>query len=230
MTLIISFVAVGVAQKPAYHPTPAPAYHPPASHPTPAYHPPASQHQSTPRQNTQPRQSQPRQNIHATTHNTTQHNDHNAQNNQRNADRDKRNADKNAAKAHTNAVRNENKARHNLNKQRRNDFRAAHGAYRNGRFNDRYYAAHFGAAHAVAFSAPGVWVGTPYASPFWWGGFQWGFGPGIFWPGAWGMGDGVYIEYLPGIGFVLANPAFPDTTLSLVADVDAQPMDEPDQQ
>ncbi|MGO9318616.1 MAG: hypothetical protein ACLPXT_09060 [Terracidiphilus sp.] len=236
MTLIVSFVAIGAAQKPTYHPAPAPAYHPPASHPAyhppashpaPAYHPPASHpapHQSTSRQN-----AQPRQNTHTTTHNNTQHNDRNAQNNQRNADRNKRNADRNAAKAHTNAVRNENKARHNRNKQRRNDYRAAHSAFRGGRFNDRYYAAHFGATHAVVFSTPGLWVGTPYASPFWWGGFQWGFGPGIFWPSAWGMGDGVFIEYLPGVGYVLANPAFPDTTLPLVADVDAQPVNEPDQ-
>lgn len=44
------------------------------------------------------------------------------------------------------------------------------------------------------------------------------------------MGMGVYIDYVPGVGFVLVNPAFPDTTLPLVADVDAQPTDEPDQQ
>jgi hypothetical protein len=44
------------------------------------------------------------------------------------------------------------------------------------------------------------------------------------------MGDGVFIEYLPGVGYVLANPAFPDTTLPLVAEVDAQLMDEPDLQ
>jgi hypothetical protein len=44
------------------------------------------------------------------------------------------------------------------------------------------------------------------------------------------MGDGVYIEYVPGVGYVLANPAFPDTTLAITADVDAQPADEPDQQ
>jgi hypothetical protein len=166
-------------------------------------------------------------------HNTDR-NQQNAQRNQRNADRNqqnaKRNADRNTAKAHSNAVRNENKARHNLNKQRHNDNRAARSAYRNGRFNDRYYSGHFGASHAVAFSTPGLWIGTPYASPFWWGGVQWGFGPGVFWPSAWGMGDGVYIEYLPGTGFVLADPAFPDTTLPIVADVDAQPTDEPDQQ
>jgi hypothetical protein len=44
------------------------------------------------------------------------------------------------------------------------------------------------------------------------------------------MGDGVFIEFLPGVGYVLANPAFPDTTLPLVANIDAQPVDEPDQQ
>jgi hypothetical protein len=58
---------------------------------------------------------------------------------------------------------------------------------------------------------------------------EWGFGPGIFWPDAWGMGLGVYIDYVPGIGFVLVNPAFPDTTLPLTADVDAQPVDDSNQ-
>jgi hypothetical protein len=120
--------------------------------------------------------------------------------------------------------------RHNRNNQRRHDYKSARGAYRNGRFNDRYYGAHFGAAHAVAFGAPGVWSGTPYASPFWWGGTQWGFGPGVLWPGAWGMGDGVYIDYVPGVGYELENPAFPGAGLLLMADVDAQPVDEPDQQ
>jgi hypothetical protein len=230
MTFIISFVAIGVAQKSTYHP--APAYHPPASHPAsrpaPAYHPPAARpapRPAAPRQNTQPRQ-----NTHAATHNNATHNDREAKHNQQNADRNKRNADRNAAKAHTNSIRGENKARHARNSVRHRDNRAARAAYSNGRFNDRYYAGHFGAAHAVAFGAPGVWVGTPYASPFWWGGMQWGFGPGIFWPDAWGMGDGCFIEYMPGGGFALANPAFPDTTLALVADVDAQPMDEADQQ
>lgn len=59
---------------------------------------------------------------------------------------------------------------------------------------------------------------------------EWGFGPGVFWPSAWGIGAGAYIEYIPGVGFVLADPDFPDTTLTLFADVDAQPADEPDQQ
>jgi hypothetical protein len=234
MAFMVSFVAIGVAQyhpAPAYHPPAThstPSYHPPATHNTPSYHPPATHstpHPSTPRQNAQPRQSHDSHQNHAATHT-----DHTAQHNQQNADRNKRNADRNAAKAHTNAVRHENKARHARNSQRHRDFRAAHAAFRNGRFNDRYYGAHFGAAHAIVFSTPGLWIGTPYASPFWWGGFQWGFGPGIFWPSAWGMGDGVYIEYLPDSGYVLANPAFPDTTLPLVADVDAQPVDEPDQQ
>lgn len=236
MIFMVSFVAIGVAQRPTYHPAPAyhppashPTYHPPASHPAPAYHPqpsrPSTPRPSTPRQNTQPRQ-----NTHVNTHNNTTHTDRQAQHNQQNADRNKHNADRNAAKAHTNSIRGENKARHARNNVRHRDNRAARAAYRNGRFNDRYYAGHFGAAHAVVFSNPGLWIGTPYASPFWWGGFQWGFGPGIFWPGAWGMCDGCFIEYMDGGGFALANPAFPDTTLALVADADAQPADEPDQQ
>jgi len=245
MTLMVSFVAFGVAQKSTYHPAPAPSYHPPASRPAPSYHAPASRpapsyhppasRQSTPRQNAQPRQNtQPRQahephQKNAATHNNAAHNDREAKHNQQNADRNKRNADRNAAKAHTNSIRSANKERHARNNVRHRDYRAARGAYRNGRFNDRYYASHFGASHAVMFGTPGLWVGTPFASPFWWGGFQWGFGPGIFWPEAWGMGDGCFIEYLDG-GYVLANPAFPDTTLPLVADADAQPVDEADQQ
>jgi hypothetical protein len=163
-------------------------------------------------------------------HNNQHNADRNQRNNQHNAERNQHNANRNATRDHAHSVRNENKARHVRNSQRHRDYRAARGAYRNGRFNDRYYAGHFGPSHAVVFSTPGLWVGTPYASPFWWGGVQWGFGPGIFWPDAWGLGDGVFIEDLPGVGYVLADPAFPDTTVPVVADVDAQPTDEPDQQ
>jgi hypothetical protein len=54
---------------------------------------------------------------------------------------------------------------------------------------------------------------------------EFGFGPGIFWPELWGMGTGCYIEYIPGIGYVMVNPAFPGTTLPLTVNVDAQPVD-----
>jgi hypothetical protein len=141
----------------------------------------------------------------------------------------KRNADKNAERAHRDSIKHDNKIRHNENKARRNDYRSAHSAYRNGRFNDRYYGSHFGRYHPVVFGG-GMWVGRPFWSPFWWGGIEWGFGPGIFWPDAWGMGIGCYIEYIPGIGYVLVNPAFPDTTLALTANLDAEPVYEPDAQ
>ncbi|MGB9408549.1 MAG: hypothetical protein WCA89_13500, partial [Terracidiphilus sp.] len=242
MIVLFAFVATGVAQyhpAPVYHPPPA--YHPPAH--TNTYHPPA--HTNTyhaPARNAQPRQN------HTTTHNNTprnntprnnnkanhvnnkaNHSDRNAQRNQRNAERDKRNADRHAEKTRANAHRNENKARHNRNNQRRHDYRSARSAYRNGRFNDRYFHSHYGREHAVVFSTPGLWVGRPFYSPFWWGGMEWGFGPGIFWPDAWGMGLGVYIDYVPGIGYVLVNPAFPDTTLPLSVDIDAQPVDDSNQ-
>ncbi len=227
MIVLFAFVATGVAQyhpAPVYHPPPA--YHPPAH--TNTYHPPA--HTNTyhaPRQNAQPRQN------HTTTRNNTprsntSHNNHNAQRN--NTQRNQRNANRNADRARSNAHKNANKAIHKRNNQRRHDYRAARSAYRNGRFNDRFYGAHFGAAHPIAFGGPGLWVGRPFFSPFWWGGVEFGFGPGIFWPDAWGMGFGVYIEYIPGVGYVLADPAFPDTTLPLTVDIDAQPVDDPDQQ
>jgi len=54
---------------------------------------------------------------------------------------------------------------------------------------------------------------------------QFGFGPGVFWPDGWGMGFGCYIDYVPGVGYVMMNPAFPDVTLPLTVDIDAQPVD-----
>lgn len=239
MIALFAFVATGACVTPTYHP---PAYHPPAYHPpahTNTYHAPARNNtyhaparnntyhaprNNTPRNNT-PRNNTPRNN----THNNTSHNNHNAQRDQRNAQRNQHNANRNTERARNNARKNQVKARRNAYKQRRNDHRAARGAYHNGRFNDRYFGSHFGREHAVVFGTPGLWVGRPFYSPFWWGGVQWGFGPGIFWPDAWGMGLGVYIDYIPGIGFVLVNPAFPDTTLPLTADVDAQPVDDSNQ-
>jgi hypothetical protein len=44
------------------------------------------------------------------------------------------------------------------------------------------------------------------------------------------MGEGVYLDYVPGVGYELENPAFPGAGLLLMADIDAQPADEPDQQ
>jgi hypothetical protein len=229
-TLVLAFMAFGASQclyslsPPAYHPAPsyhAPAYHAPAAR-APAYHAPRQSAPRTPayhapRQST-PHQSAPHNNSHAA-HSNNNHNNANHNNANRNADR-----------AHRDTVKHENRARHDRNKAFRNEHRAAHREFRNGRFSDRYYGAHFGRAHAIVFGGPRFWVGTPYGSPFWWGGVQWGFGPGIFWPGLWGLGEGCYIEYVPGVGYVMVNPAFPDTTLALTANIDAEPVDELDAQ
>ena len=244
---------------PSPPPHPAPSYHPPASRPAPSYHPPAQRqapYQAEPRQN-QPRQSQslqPRSNNTTRANNTqrnaernAQRDQHNAERNaqreqhnaERNAQRDQRNAEHNAQRTqrnterdHRNAIKSQNRELHNFNKVRRNDYRAARSAFRGGRFNDRFYSAHFGRSHPVVFGGGGrsIWIGAPFASPFWWGGVEFGFGPGIFWPGAWGMGFGCYIDYVPGIGYVLVNPDFPGDPLALTVNLDAQPIDDPDLQ
>ena len=245
VAIFLAYVEFGAAQHnpaPTYH-APAPAYHAPA----PAYHAPA-QHttpRSTTPRSTTPRSTTPRQSQQHQSHTNNpkpgktqgnaNHDKHNADREKRNADRDKRNADRNkrnadrnAAKAHGKAVKQENKARQARNKQVHRDNKAARAAFRNGRFNERYYGANFGRYHHFGFCGAGrFWMGSPYASPFWFGGVEFGFAPGVFWPGAWGRCDEFYIEYLDGVGYALVDPAYADVTLPLAVDIDAQPMDEP---
>ncbi|MGP8270333.1 MAG: hypothetical protein ACLQLH_09715 [Terracidiphilus sp.] len=238
--ILLAYTVVGTAQyhpAPTYHP-PAPTYHPPAYH-APAYHAPAYH---APRSTPAPRQSTPRQSQSRTNNprpNNTQRNaDRNQRNAQRNADRDKRNADRNqrnanrnAAKAHANSIKQQNKATRARNKQLHSENRAARGAFRNGRFNARYFGSHFGRNHLFGFCGAGrFWMGSPYASDFWFGGVEFAFGPGMIWPGAWGRCDEFYVDYIDGVGYALVDPAYADVTLPLAVDIDAQPMDEPDQQ
>jgi len=226
--IFLAYVVIGTAQqRPAYRP-PAPTYHAPA----PSYHAPRSN--PAPRQSP-PRQSSPRQYQSHTNNprpgNTQRNNDRNQRNTQRNNDRNQRNADRNSAKAHANSVKQENKATHARNKQAHRDNKAARSAFRNGRFNGRYFGAHFGRGHFFGFCGPGrFWIGDPYASPFWFGGAEFAFGPGVIWPGAWGRCDQFYVDYLDGVGYELVDPAYADVTLPLAVDIDAQPMDEQDQQ
>lgn len=238
--IFLACVEFGPAQqKPAYRPAPTyrapskPAYRAPSK---PAYHAPRN---TAPRQST-PRQSQPRQ-SHANNpkpNNTQRNADRDQRNAQRNADRDKRNAErnqrnanKNAAKAHANSIKQENKARHARNKQAHRDNKAARAAFSNGRFNERYFGAHFGRTHFIGFCGPGrFWIGDPYASAFWFGGAEFAFGPGEVWPVGWGRCDELYIDYIDGVGYALYDSAYAGVTLPLAVDIDAQPMDEPDQQ
>jgi hypothetical protein len=234
-TIFMAFVTIGAAQThssaPASHPS-APAYHSSA----PAYHAPA-QHttpRSTTPRSTTPRQTTPRQNQQHQFH-TSNPKSNNAQRNaerdKRNADRNQRNADRIAAKAHSKAVKQENKARHQRNKQLHSANKAARAAFSNGRFNGRFYAGHFGPYHRFGFCGPGrFWIGSPYASPFWFGGVEFDFDSGVLWPGAWGRCDGLYIGYFDDVGYALVDPAYGDVTLPLAVDIDAQPMDEPDEQ
>jgi len=73
-------------------------------------------------------------------------------------------------------------------------------------------------------------MGSPYESPFWYGGVEFGFAPGVIWPGVWGRCDAFYIGYVDGVGYALVDPAYADVTLPLAVDIDAQVSDEPDEQ
>ena len=73
-------------------------------------------------------------------------------------------------------------------------------------------------------------MGSPYDSPFWYDGIEFGFGPGLFWPGAWGRCDALYIDYFDGAGYALVDPGFAGVTLPLAVNIDAQLSDEPDEQ
>jgi hypothetical protein len=59
---------------------------------------------------------------------------------------------------------------------------------------------------------------------------EFAFGPGVIWPDAWGRCDAFYIDYFDGVGYALVDPAYAGVTLPLAVDIDAQPMDESDQQ
>ena len=240
-TIVMAYVTIGAAQHhssaPASHTSSTPSYHAPA-HTTPRSTAPRS---TTPRQYQQhqshasnPKPGNAQRNADRNARNAQRNADRdkrNADRNQRNADRNQRNADKNAAKAHSKAVKQENKARHQRNKQLQSANKAARAAFSNGRFNGRFYAARFGASHRFGFCGPGrFWIGSPYASPFWFEGVEFDFGPGVFWPGAWGRCDGFYIGYFDSVGYALVDPAYGDVTLPLAVDIDAQPMDEPDEQ
>jgi hypothetical protein len=233
--IVLAYVEIGTSQNrpaPTYH-APAPTYHAPAQHAAPRQ---SAPRQSAPRQST-PRQNQPRTNN-SRPSNTQRNADRDQRNAQRNADRDKRNADRNqrnadrnAAKAHANSIKQQNKAVRARNKQLHSENKAARGAFRNGRFNARYWGAHFGRAHLFGFCGGGrFWIGSPYASPFWFDGVEFAFGPGAFWPGAWGRCDEFYVDYIDGVGYALVDQAYADVSLPLAVDIDAQPMDEPDQQ
>jgi hypothetical protein len=228
----LAYVEVGAAQyhpAPTYH-APAPTYHAPANHPAPAYHAPRN---NTPRY-TAPRQSTPRQSQQhqSRTNNPRPSNtQHNADRDKRNADRNQRNAGRNSARAHANSVKHENKSRHARNKQAHRANKAARAAFSGGRFNARFYGAHFGRAHLFGFCGAGrFWIGSPYESPFWFDDVEFAFGPGMIWPGAWGRCDQFYVDYIDGVGYALVDPAYADVNLPLAVDIDAQPMDEPDEQ
>ncbi len=56
---------------------------------------------------------------------------------------------------------------HARNKQLHRDNKAARAAFRHGRFNERYFRAHFGRRHFFGFCGPGrFWIGSPFDSPF----------------------------------------------------------------
>ena len=120
-------------------------------------------------------------------------------------------------------VRNRNQARHN-------DHRSAQRAYRNGRFNDRYFGSHFGPRYVIVFGGPGFWYGAPYVSPFFFGGVYFNFGPFVFLPGY--QIGGWYIDYCDYASgyyvgsYVLINPAFPGVIVPVVVEIDIQPAEE----
>ena len=112
-------------------------------------------------------------------------------------------------------------AGHGHGGQRSHAHREARSHYRHGRFDRHYYGSHFGRGYPIVWGGAGFWFGAAWASPFWFGGVYWGFGPGVVFLPEWQVG-GWYIGSVPS-GYVLLNPAFPTVQVPVVVNINMAP-------
>ena len=89
------------------------------------------------------------------------------------------------------------------NYQRNDGYREAHDHYRGGRFDREYFVGHFGPSFGIVWGGPGFWFGTPFGSPFFFGGVYFGFGVGYMMPLEYQVG-GWYVDEGPA-GYVIVG-------------------------